>query len=202
MEPSVYIVRCAPHPQGATRPSSARDAHLAYLRSHADTLRFAGPALAEDGTKAGSWAIVEGTRADAERFIEHEPFHLAGSFGEVTIQRFRPQVGSRQVDLVPVAGTALFFCRWDAADGDSVPWDGTDRHFKVLEHGPLTDDAGEHTIGHLLLLEVRSASGAYRERLDLLTSDPAAMTADRWRFGNALGGGGGPSGPDGRDGPG
>lgn len=188
MDQPVFVIRCHPHPDAIPRPPHARQAHLDHLRAHARVLRFAGPGVADNGTSTGAYAVIEGSREDAERFIASEPFYVAGAFGGVTIQRFVPQVGSRQVDITPGPDTAMFFCRWDTADGVAAPWDADDRHLRVLEHGPLTDDEGSRTTGHLLLVEVRSASGAHRERLGLLTADPEAMTADRWRFGNALSG--------------
>lgn len=185
---SVYAVRWAPHPGGRSRPPSAREPHLAYLRAHAERLRFAGPALDDDGRSTGSWAILEGTRAQAERFMRDEPFHVAGSFGEVTIQRFHPKVGARQVDLAPGPDSAMFFCRWPAAVTGPLLGDD-DGRVRVLEHGPLTNDEGEEVVGHLCLVEATSPASAQRELLDELTAPTQTMSVDLWRFGNGLSGG-------------
>lgn len=75
---------------GAVR-SEQRQAHLAYLEANATLLLACGAKLSDDGATAngGLYLVDVESRAEAERFIEADPFHQAGLFQRVKIQRWR-----------------------------------------------------------------------------------------------------------------
>lgn len=68
-----------------------RQAHLAYLEAHTALLLACGAKLSDDGVIAdgGLYLVDLESRADAKRFIEADPFHQAGLFERVEIQRWR-----------------------------------------------------------------------------------------------------------------
>ena len=70
------------------------NAHQAYVMAATDGMYLGGPLLADDGkTMVGSLIIKEfADRAEAQAFIEAEPYNAAGLFESVTIRRFGPVV--------------------------------------------------------------------------------------------------------------
>lgn len=68
-----------------------RAAHLEFLDSHVGQLIACGAKLNDDGSDAGGgvYIIDVDDRAQAERFIEADPFHAGGLFHEVRITRWR-----------------------------------------------------------------------------------------------------------------
>jgi uncharacterized protein YciI len=65
--------------------------HLDYLRSQKKILVLSGATTSDDGKAfVGSLLIVNvGSRAEAEAFVEGDPFTKAGMFQDVTITRMR-----------------------------------------------------------------------------------------------------------------
>ena len=63
--------------------------HLDYLRSQKDILVISGGTISDDGTQfVGSLLIVNvQTRAEAQAFVDGDPFTQAGMFTSVTIVR-------------------------------------------------------------------------------------------------------------------
>ncbi|RYE80556.1 MAG: YciI family protein [Oxalobacteraceae bacterium] len=68
-----------------------RAAHLAFLESNKILLLACGAKLADDGTDLGGglYVVALETRDEAQRFIESDPFHVAGLFERVTLTRWR-----------------------------------------------------------------------------------------------------------------
>ena len=65
--------------------------HLDYLRSQKKILVLSGGTTSDDGKEfVGSLLIVNvGTRAEAQAFVDGDPFTQAGLFTDVTITRMR-----------------------------------------------------------------------------------------------------------------
>jgi uncharacterized protein YciI len=63
--------------------------HRDYLRSQKHILVIAGPLMSDDGAQfVGSLLIVNvKTRAEAQAFVDGDPFTRAGMFSSVTITR-------------------------------------------------------------------------------------------------------------------
>jgi len=66
-------------------------AHLDYLRSQKNILVVSGATLTDDGKEVtGSLLVVNaGSRAEAQAFVDGDPFQKAGMFPSVTITRMR-----------------------------------------------------------------------------------------------------------------
>lgn len=81
-----------PGAEGRAIRARERDAHLAYLERHRDTVVLGGATLADDesATRTGSVLIVNlRDRAAAEAFAADEPFRKAGLFASYTLTRMR-----------------------------------------------------------------------------------------------------------------
>lgn len=78
-----------------------RQAHLDYLDAHVDILLACGAKLSDDGETAsgGIYLVDLGSREEAERFIEADPFHQAELFAAVKIVRWRQAYLNRKNTL-------------------------------------------------------------------------------------------------------
>ncbi len=74
----------------ATR-TRVRDVHLQYLEANQALLLAAGALLEDDGSggSGGILLVDVDTRAEAEAFINGDPFTQAGLFESITITRWR-----------------------------------------------------------------------------------------------------------------
>lgn len=80
---------------GAALRARARPAHLEWAVSLGDTVRMAGPLLAEDGeTMIGSVFLVTADSLAAARALSaQDPYTQAGVFGDVSIHEVRWSIG-------------------------------------------------------------------------------------------------------------
>lgn len=70
-------------------------AHMAHVEAHLDRYRIAGPLKDADGVTIGSLLIVDAEdAADARAFLETDPYHAAGFWGEISIHAFLPAAGT------------------------------------------------------------------------------------------------------------
>jgi len=78
-------------PDFAARREKGLQAHLDYLRSQKGVLVVSGATLTDDGKEVtGSLLIVNvGSRAEAQAFVDGDPFQKSGLFTSVTITRMR-----------------------------------------------------------------------------------------------------------------
>ncbi len=81
---------------GAALRAATRADHLAWAKAAGDTLRFAGPLLAEDGTSmiGSSFLIQVADLAAAKAFHAADPYVKAGVFGEVRINETKWSAGA------------------------------------------------------------------------------------------------------------
>ena len=93
-----YHIETWDKPSQAHLRTDLRAQHLAYVQEQAHLVLAAGAKLNDDGSTAGGGVyIVEvETRAEAERFIQGDPFHGAGLFSEVRVQRWRKAFFDRE----------------------------------------------------------------------------------------------------------
>jgi uncharacterized protein YciI len=78
-------------PDFAARREKGLQPHIDYLHSRKDILVLSGATLSDDGKDyVGSLLIVNvGSRAEAQAFVDGDPFQKAGLFKGVTITRMR-----------------------------------------------------------------------------------------------------------------
>ena len=78
-------------PNFAAMREKGLQAHLDYLHSQKDILVVSGATLTDDGKEVtGSLLVVNVmTRAEAQAFVDNDPFQKAGMFPRVTITRMR-----------------------------------------------------------------------------------------------------------------
>ena len=171
--------------------------HVAYLRSNAHRLRFAGPLLQDDGeTPSGSLAILEASeRGEAESYIADEAFSRAGMFDDVQIHRYVTGTGRRQFEVELDPARALFMCRWLAEPGSALSADDVVRPPEAdgvgtVEHGALVSDDANRAIGRFSIVEAADRCQAE----DVVAAqvpgglDVASRVVSRWRIGQALAG--------------
>jgi uncharacterized protein YciI len=86
-----YIIQTKDKANGAAIRAQARPAHLEYLTRHKDKLLAAGALIDDDGTGGHGGVLIVDTddRAEAERFINEDPFTKAGLFEMITVTRWR-----------------------------------------------------------------------------------------------------------------
>jgi len=86
----LFAIHMLDRPGGAALRAATGEAHRGYVRRNAHRMLLGGPLLAEDGTTMiGSLIVLEcPDRAEAEAFVEAEPYRRAGLFESVLIRRF------------------------------------------------------------------------------------------------------------------
>jgi uncharacterized protein YciI len=86
-----YAIQTEDKPGSAELRAKTRAEHLAYLTAHQHLLLAAGALISDDGTGGHGGILIVDTddRAEAERFINQDPFTKAGLFQRVTVTRWR-----------------------------------------------------------------------------------------------------------------
>ena len=87
----LWIISCADKPNTAAIREQHLQPHRDYLQSQKGILVLAGATQSDDGATAiGSLFVVNvGSRAEAQAFVDADPFMKAGMFTKVTITRMR-----------------------------------------------------------------------------------------------------------------
>ena len=86
-----FAIQTQDKPGSAELRTKTRPAHLEYLTKHQDLLLAAGALINDDGTGGHGGILIVDTddRAQAERFINEDPFTKAGLFQSVSVVRWR-----------------------------------------------------------------------------------------------------------------
>jgi len=86
-----YAVYCLDRPDSHEMRCDHRATHRAYIDTQLHRIFFSGALLGDDGVRQlGTLFILSvASRAEAEEFLAREPYHNAGVFEKVTIQRMR-----------------------------------------------------------------------------------------------------------------
>ena len=86
-----YAIQTVDKPGTAALRAAKRPEHLEYLTARKNKLLAAGALLSDDGNDAKGGLIIVDTddRAEAERFINEDPFTKAGLFEKITVTRWR-----------------------------------------------------------------------------------------------------------------
>lgn len=86
-----YAIQMTDKPGSADLRARTRAAHLEYLTARRHMLLAAGALTDDDGGGGDGGIILLDTddRAEAQRFIDEDPFTKAGLFEKVTVTRWR-----------------------------------------------------------------------------------------------------------------
>jgi uncharacterized protein YciI len=91
---ALFMLACFDKPGSLDLRMATREAHLAYVREIAGTVKLAGPMLDEAEQMAGSLFVIEcEDRAAAEAFNANDPYQKAGLFVRVEIKGFKVSIG-------------------------------------------------------------------------------------------------------------
>ena len=87
----LWVITCVDNPNTAAIREQHLKPHREYLQSQKGILVLAGATQNDDGTEAiGSCFVVNvGSRAEAKKFSDGDPFTKNGVFSNVTITRMR-----------------------------------------------------------------------------------------------------------------
>lgn len=92
----MYCVTCLDHENSEVLRLENRPAHLDYVLSRAAAVSVAGPVTSEDGqTMIGTVLLLNvDSRAEAQDFVDNDPYNKAGLFADIRIHRFNHLLGS------------------------------------------------------------------------------------------------------------
>jgi uncharacterized protein len=90
-----YAAWCRDGPDAPRLRDEHLAAHLAHVEANMDKLLLAGPLKDESGAYAGSLIVFGVDSADeAWALMQADPYHRAGVWAEVRIERFLPVAGT------------------------------------------------------------------------------------------------------------
>ena len=196
-----WMVHCRLGSGGGPRREAALAPHLAYLRAHRASIRFAGPLLEADGvTASGSLTLIDlPDRAAAEAFTANEPYNLNGAFDRIEIRRWSSSMTLRQHDYPRTPGWQQYaITAIDGPDGAARRAAVNAAHHafqagvmdRYIARGPLLSDDGARILGSFMLVEFadRAALDAFWAAEPLHAGGVfESAPIERWRYGNAIG---------------
>lgn len=91
----MYSVTCLDHPNSEALRLETREAHLQYVLSRVDAVRVAGPVTSEDGAVMIGTVLILNveSHAQAQDFVDNDPYNKAGLFADIRIHRFNHLLG-------------------------------------------------------------------------------------------------------------
>jgi uncharacterized protein YciI len=91
----LYAINCRDKPNSKEKRMAGLKAHLAHMDEVFDRVSIACPLLDEDGDFAGSMLVISATdMADAQAFIEQDPYYDADIWDSIQIDRVGVTAGS------------------------------------------------------------------------------------------------------------
>ena len=91
----MYCVTCLDHENSEALRLENRPAHLEYVLSRADEVSVAGPVTSEDGAAMIGTVLILNvdSQAQAQDFVDNDPYNKAGLFADIRIHRFNHLLG-------------------------------------------------------------------------------------------------------------
>jgi uncharacterized protein YciI len=193
-----WLIKCRSKPGTDELRLATIDAHRNFLDGYPEVTWYSGPLFTDDNKNAiGSLRLIEfPDRNAAFAYINADPYTKAGIFQAISIERWRPGLQVRQRDYVRKDGRMQFVIHChDKPDGSarraelrSAHLDYLVKHHDIMvARGPLLDDAGEWTIGSVLILDVMDKAQAEA----FWAAEPFHRSGiyqdwsmERWRFGH------------------
>jgi uncharacterized protein len=193
-----WLIKCRSKPGTDSLREATIGAHRNFLDGYPEVTWYSGPLFTDDNKNAiGSLRLIEfPDREAALAYINADPYTRAGIFQAITVARWKPGLDVRQRDYARKDGTMQFVIQArDKPDGGARRAPLRDAHRAYLDkhgaivvaRGPLLDDSGTHTIGSLLILDVRDKDQAEAFWADEPFNDAGVYewtTIERWRFGH------------------
>ncbi len=95
----LFVIHCIDKAGDGSLRMANREAHLAFLKEQAASVRLGGPFLSEDGGKmVGSMLVIEAADLAAARaWAAGDPYAKAGVFESVDIRPWKAVVGTTQI---------------------------------------------------------------------------------------------------------
>ena len=85
-----FMIQCFDKPNSLELRLATRERHLQHVDQSGMKILIAGPMLSDVGQPIGSLFLVEAEdAAAARRFVDADPYQLAGLFARVDIKGFR-----------------------------------------------------------------------------------------------------------------
>jgi uncharacterized protein YciI len=96
-----YVIQLKDKAGASEVRAKVRDEHVAYLKANQAKLLAAGAITDDDGTGGNGGVIILDTddRAEAQAFIDNDPFAKAGLFESIAINRWRKAFFDREFCL-------------------------------------------------------------------------------------------------------
>ena len=87
----LWAISCVDKPDSDDARAKVRDAHRDYLKNNKAVIVACGATLSDDGkTPVGTLYVIKaGSRAEAQAWLDKEPFAYGGVFGSTKITRWR-----------------------------------------------------------------------------------------------------------------
>ena len=108
-----FAISVVDRPGSTALRLATRAAHLAHIAAHRDRIVFGGPLKDVDGeTTVGGWTVVDmATQAEAQAFMDADPYTKAGLFETVAIRRIQimvpePEPGFLEAESARAAGAS------------------------------------------------------------------------------------------------
>ncbi|MBM3340949.1 MAG: hypothetical protein FJY56_02395 [Betaproteobacteria bacterium] len=193
-----WLIKCRAKPAIDELRAATLPAHTKFLDGYAKETWYSGPIFTDDNKNAlGSLRLIEfPDREAANTYINADPYTKAGIFQSIAIERWMPRLEVRQRDYPRKPDTLQFVIHaHDQADGSARRAPLREAHEAYLKRhegifiarGPLLDDAGERSIGSLIMLDVANKAEAEA----FWANEPFNragvyewVTMERWRFGH------------------
>jgi len=86
----LWAISCVDKPNGDAARAKVRDAHRDYLKSNKKVILLSGATLSDDGEPVGVLYVIKvSSRAEAQAWVDNEPFSSGGVFASVKVTRMR-----------------------------------------------------------------------------------------------------------------
>jgi uncharacterized protein YciI len=191
-----WMIKCVSKPDMAERRARTIDAHRDHLDRYKAETWYSGPMMVGDASNAnGSFRVVDfPTRADAQAYIDIDPYTTADIFKTIDIERVLPWTGVRQRDHAQTEGNAQFIVlvRTDPCALQTSPEGAVARFLgehaaSIVFAGQLADDGASAGTGALYVIDMPDRAAADALLADEPLSrgpDGRSLSIERWRFGH------------------
>jgi uncharacterized protein YciI len=177
-----FFVYCRDRPDTAEPRDRLIEAHLSFMDGYADGMIARGPTMdAGREWATGSMHMVDLPDAAAARvFAYEEPNYRAGVYREVTIRRWRNELGRTMWEFAGTGGERFLVI----ADGRPTAAFLAGNRDRLIAFGPLLSDDGTERLGTAMLVELPDRAAVET----LVAAEPLeGVEIHEWQFGGRPG---------------